>query len=867
MQGTTPMFKQYNAIKAEHEDAILFFRMGDFYEMFGEDAEAASRVLGLALTARDGGNNVKVPMCGVPFHSSESYVATLVSQGYKVAICEQVEDPKEAKGLVKREVIRIITPGIVLDDQMLAKDNNYIAAVASSGKKTSFAIADASTGAFFALYPTETGKALEELDRYHPVEIVYSEADTALLAQCQEVLGDHGIQYNGHYEHAFHLEDAEAYLKGHFQVNSLEVFGYANPSREGAAIAAAGGLLSYIETMQRSKAANITQFHLTQIDDYMVLDRATRYNLEIERSLAFNDGSPALLDILDETKTAFGRRLLRQWLEHPLTQRSEIENRLAATAEFFHVHQEREALRDQLEHILDMERITSRISYQTANAKDILSLKQSLMRLPAIKRVVGQLKTPSFQALARSFDTLQDLYAFLDRAIAVDAPFSLRDGGLIRDGYNDEVDDLRSMVGDGKNWLTDFLDRERERTNIKNLKVGFNKVFGYYIEITKSQLDKAPADYERKQTLANSERYITPDLKDMEAKMLGASDRLKSLEYDLFVDIRRQLGDHVARILATSRLLALLDVHAGLATCAIRNQYTRPVPIDQGIAIRGLRHPMVEQAVGASNYVANDVSFDPVSSRFVLLTGPNMSGKSTYCRSIAIASIMMQIGSFVPAEAAEIAVVDRVFARIGASDQLSKGQSTFMVEMNEVANILNYATSRSLVVLDEVGRGTSTYDGLSIAYAIVRYMNTRIQAMTIFATHYHELTSLAQDNGIVNRSVAVDDVGSDIVFRHTIKEGPASKSYGIHVAKMAGLPAEIIAMAENALQTLEKEEKANLTAVKDEDISLREQNLQLEQFISLLANWDIEGMSVGDLLNRALALKEEAGRFLQSSDQ
>lgn len=867
MQGTTPMFKQYYAVKADHQDAILFFRMGDFYEMFGEDAEVASRVLGLALTARDGGNGVKVPMCGVPFHSSESYVATLVSQGYKVAICEQVEDPKEAKGLVKREVIRIITPGIVLDDQMLAQDNNYIAALAALGKKTSFAIADASTGEFFALYPADTGKVLEELDRYHPVEIIYSEADQALLAQCQALLGDHGIQYNSHYEHAFHLEDAENYLKGHFQVNSLAVFGYANPAAEGAAIAAAGGLLSYIETMQRSKAANITQFHLTQIDDYMVLDRATRYNLELEQALAFNDGSPALLDILDETKTALGRRLLRQWLEHPLTQRPEIDRRLAATDEFFHAHQEREALRDQLDHILDMERITSRISYQTANAKDLLSLKQSLMRLPDIKEVVGRLKTPSFQAIYKDFDTLQDLYQFLDKAIAEDAPFSLRDGGLIRDGYDDQVDDLRSMVGDGKNWLTDFLDRERERTNIKNLKVGFNKVFGYYIEITKSQLDKAPADYERKQTLANSERYITPDLKDMEAKMLGASDRLKSLEYDLFVDIRRQLADHVVRILGTSRLLAILDVHAGLATCAIRNQYTRPVPVDQGISVRGLRHPMVEQAVGAGNYVANDVTFDPVSSRFVLLTGPNMSGKSTYCRSIAIASIMMQIGSFVPAAEAQIAVVDRVFARIGASDQLSKGQSTFMVEMNEVSNILNYATNRSLVVLDEVGRGTSTYDGLSIAYAIVRYMNTRIQAMTIFATHYHELTSLAQENGIVNRSVAVDDIGSDIVFRHTIKEGPASKSYGIHVAKMAGLPAEIIAMAENALKTLEKEEKANLKAVKDEDISLREKNLQLEEFISQLANWDIESMSVGDLLNRAFDLKAEAGRFIQLSDQ
>lgn len=857
MIGTTPMFKQYHAIKADHKDAILFFRMGDFYEMFGDDAKTASDVLGLALTARDGGK-VKVPMCGVPFHSADAYIATLVNAGHKVAICEQVEDPKEAKGLVRRDVIRVITPGVVLDDQMLAKDHNYIASLASIGKKYSFAIADASTGQFFALYPTDQKTALDELERYHPVEVIYNDAQSDMLPRVKDILGDSGIQYNGHYAFAFRLDEAEAYLKKHFAVNSLDVYGYDDSAQEGAAIAAAGALLNYIETMQRSKATNIGRFYITHINDYMVIDRATRYNLELEQALVFNDGSASLLDILDHTKTAFGRRQLRQWLEHPLTKRQDIEKRLEATDELFQAHHIRELLGDRLGHIMDMERITSRISYQTANAKDLLSLKQSLEQLPEIKEIIAGLSAETFTSIYQTFDPLQDICSLLERAISPEAPFSLRDGGIIRDGYNDEVDQLRQMVGAGENWLTDFVEQERARTDIKNLKIGYNKVFGYYIEITKSQLEKAPTDYERKQTLANSERYITPALKDMEARMLGANDRLKALEYDLFVDLRNQLAAHIKRILNTSRLLAVLDVHAALATCAIVNRYTRPEPLEKGFDVTNLRHPMVELAVGTGNYVANAVEFDPETSRFILLTGPNMSGKSTYCRSIAIAAIMMQIGSFVPADSARMAVVDRVFARIGASDQLSRGQSTFMVEMNEVSNILNHATEHSLIVLDEVGRGTSTYDGLSIAYAIVRYINRRIRAMTIFATHYHELTTLADEEGIVNRSVAVDDMDTDIVFRHTIIEGPASKSYGIHVGKMAGLPSELIAMAENTLNTLEQEDHADLNKVDDGDIYRRERTLDLERFVQSMADWDLDDLAIGDLLNQAVKLKKEA---------
>lgn len=862
--GTTPMFKQYHTIKDEYHDAILFYRLGDFYEMFGPDAERASKILGLALTARDGGNGTKVPMCGVPFHSSDSYIAKLVKAGYKVAICEQVEDPKTAKGLVDREVIRVITPGMVLDDAVLKKDSNYIVSIARKDGDAAIAVADASTGEFFANETTFLEQAFNEIDRYHPVEIIYNEDDVSLKDELRAYGLDPSIQINSHFSHTYHLSDAEEILKSHFNVQSLEVYGYESEKRQGLSLSAAGALLDYIRTMQKNTPLNITHFFFYRIDERMILDRATRRNLEINHSLSYDDRAPSLFDVIDHTETAFGRRLLRNWLEHPLTREKDICDRLNATEEFYHKHETRETLQTLLADVYDLERIVSRISYRSANAKDLLALKQSLSHLPAVKEVLNDLTSYTLKYINDHFDALSDVHRFLELAIHDQAPFSLREGGLIKSGWNAEVDELRTYVDEGESWLSDFEQQEKERTGIKNLKIGYNKVFGYYIDVTKSHLSKVPADYHRKQTLANSERYITDELKEMEQKVVGASERLKELEYELFIAVLSKLQEYIPRILKTSHDLAILDVHMGLAACAIENRYCKPIIAQDGIMIEGLRHPIVEQTLKDHNYVANAVAYRPNSARYIILTGPNMSGKSTYCRSIALASIMMQIGSFIPADSAEMKVVDRVFARIGANDQLASGQSTFMVEMNEVSNILNNATSNSLIVLDEVGRGTSTYDGLSIAYAITKYINAHIGAFTIFATHYHELTALAEEEiGILNYSVAVEEHEQDIVFMHTIIPGPADRSYGIHVAKMAGLPPAVLALAEDVLNNLEQRQNKTPIEINQETLDLKAQLEVYKQFISAIAETDITALSVGDLLNHAVALQNEARIVLE----
>ncbi len=862
--GTTPMFKQYHTIKDNYQDAILFYRLGDFYEMFGPDAECASKILGLALTARDGGGGTKVPMCGVPFHSADSYIAKLVKAGHKVAICEQIEDPKTVKGLVGREVIRVITPGMVLDDTVLKKDSNYIVSIARKNNQAAIAVADASTGEFFANETTTLEQAFNEIDRYHPVEIIYDEDDTAIKEELRAYGLDTRIQINAHFAHTFFLSDAADILKNHFSVQSLAVYGYESEKRQGLSLSAAGALLDYIRTMQKHTPLNITHFFFYRIDDRMILDRATRRNLELNHSLSYDDRAPSLFDVLDHTETAFGRRLLRNWLEHPLTKETDIHERLNATEEFYIEHGIRENLQLLLAEVYDLERIVSRISYRSANAKDLLALKQSLSHLPAIKEVLKDLSSTTLKYINDHFDVLSDVHRFLALSINDNAPFSLREGGLIKNGWNTEVDELRTYVDEGESWLNDFELREKERTGIKNLKIGYNKVFGYYIDVTKSHLSKVPADYHRKQTLANSERYITDELKQMEQKVVGAAERLKDLEYELFVSVLSKLQEYIPRILKTSHHLAILDVHMGLAVCAIENRYSKPDIVHDGIIIKGLRHPIVEQTLKNYGYVANDVVFRSEDARYIILTGPNMSGKSTYCRSIALASIMMQIGSFIPASSAQMAVVDRVFARIGANDQLASGQSTFMVEMNEVSNILNNATSNSLIVLDEVGRGTSTYDGVSIAYAITRYINTYIGAFTIFATHYHELTTLAEEEqGILNYSVAVEEHNQDIVFMHTIIPGPADRSYGIHVAKMAGLSSSVLNLAKNVLEDLEEKRDKGPIEINKEELQLKTELEKYKQFITSIANTNISSLSIGDLLDRSIELQEKAKNLLE----
>lgn len=865
MLGTTPMFKQYHEIKDQYQDAILFYRLGDFYEMFGPDALKASEILGLALTGREGGGNTKVPMCGVPFHSAEGYIAKLIQAGEKIAICEQVEDPKTAKGLVKRDVIRIITPGMVIEDAMLAQESNYMASILRQGDKAGVAITDISTGAFFASDIQEISVCLNEIGRYHPVEIIYDENDAFLKATLEEYGYPHQPRLSPHYQHAFLSQDAEARLLEHFMINSLRSFGYDRKDRQGLSMRAAGALLDYIYLMQKTKPVHITALSFYAVFDRMILDRSTRRNLEIDHTLNDGEEGLSLFKVLDHTSTAFGKRMLRQWLDHPLKDKESIQKRLDATEELYQNHAIRSHGKDHLKMIFDLERIVSRISFGSANARDLLSLKQSLAILPTIEESLNQLSGTTFQQMADAFDPLPHLHELLEKSIHPDAPFSLREGHLIAPGYHSEVDELRSHMGSGQSWIEQFEQNERARTGIKNLKVGYNRVFGYYIDVTKSHLDKVPESYHRKQTLANSERYITESLKEVERKVLGASERLKALEYELFQEIRTSLLPEIPSILKVAEILAAFDVYISMAECAISNNYIKPHMVEDHLQIHGLRHPVVEKSLQHKGYTPNHIAMNNQDQRFMILTGPNMSGKSTYCRSVALASIMMQIGSFIPAERAEMKVVDRVFARIGASDQLSAGQSTFMVEMNEVANILHNATKDSLIILDEVGRGTSTFDGLSIAYAITIHINRQIGAHTIFATHYHELIVLEKEDGIFNASVAVQDHGQKVVFLHTIVAGGTDRSYGIHVAKMAGLPNSVLAMATEILSSLETKQGPKQMTFDESIISLRKKNHQLHTFLQELADIPLEQLSVGDVLNTLMTWQNKAEELLERS--
>lgn len=863
MLGTTPMFKQYETIKKDYTDCILFYRMGDFYEMFGIDAEEASRILGIALTARDGGQNIRVPMCGVPHHAAETYLGKLIRAGRKVAICEQLEDPKQTKGIVKRGVIRVVTPGMLIDDAILRKGSNHIVAVSQSKQQFGFAVADVSTGRFMATQLKDEQSLYNELDRFDPAECICSADDPALF----ELLSDQWKRtVNRHLGFAFEPSNARIILKEHFQVNDLAVFGY-RPEENNTAMMAAGGLMDYMKSTLKQTPGNITVLSFYRQDRTMVLDSATRRNLELVRAIGEQDRNFTLLGILDQTVTAAGSRMLKDWLDSPLKDPVQIAQRLDATEELVGKNDGRHDLRRVLSNIHDVERIVSRISYGSANAKDLLALRNSLYQLPDIAVILNGLEAAAFSAMNRRFDALADVHVLLHEAVHDDAPFSLREGRLIKDGYNPEVDTLREMVGEGRGWIDSFAEKERERTGIKNLKIGYNKVFGYYIDVTKSQLDKVPEDYIRKQTLVNNERYVTPALKEMEDKVVGADERLRNLEYELFAAVRTQLQQHIERFLTTSRILAGLDVFAALAETALKNNYCKPMLSERDYHVTGLRHPVVENALQGIRFVPNDARFIRGQEQFLIITGPNMSGKSTYCRSVALASIMMQIGSFVPAETAHMPVVDRVFARIGANDQLSHGQSTFMVEMNEVANILNHATMDSLIVLDEVGRGTSTFDGLSIAYAICKYINERIGAKTLFATHYHELTRLSEDPGIANYSIAVQDDGSDVVFMHTIVPGAANKSYGVHVGKMAGLPPTIIEAAERMLLYLEQNAAQDglKKGLNDETLQAMQESearrKAMETIINRIRLTDVQDLSIGDSVNFIVSLQKEVDKL------
>lgn len=799
----TPMVQQYLEIKKEYAECILFFRLGDFYEMFFEDAVTASKELEIVLTSRESGPE-RIPMCGIPYHAATGYLAKLLNKGYKVAICEQVEDPKQAKGIVKREVIRVVTPGTIIEEQLLKeKCNNYLASIVEEGSFFGLAYADLSTGEFKTTqFPKSQPQLMTaELTRIRPAEIYLSERQIEGWEwnRIVETTLTYGPTTDFNYDKAYRS------LTEHFQVQNLRGFGCEELP---AAIIASGGLLHYLSTTQKNTLLQLRKLVTYQIGEFMALDPSTRRNLELTRNIRSGDVNGSLLGVLDQTITSMGARLLRSWVEQPLTRLDSIMERQSAIAEFTLSLEKRETVREYLKQIYDLQRIISKLASNSANARDLLALKQSLKMVPLIKESLAEAQERKNRRLAETLDPLSEITAVLEAAIKEDPPLTIKDGGMIKPSFHPDLEKLIRINSQGKRWVAELEQEERERTGIKSLKIGYNQVFGYYIEVTKSNLNLVPPDFIRKQTLANCERFINQKLKEYEDQILNAHEKSVALEYQIFTDLKEMVLKKIDSLQATASALAELDVLVTLAEVAVRNNYVRPVFNETGkIIIIDGRHPVVERMFSAGSFVPNDTVLDQSENRCLIITGPNMAGKSTYMRQVALIAILAHMGSFVPAKQAEISLLDRVFTRVGASDDLATGQSTFMVEMNEVAYILNHATSKSLVILDEIGRGTSTYDGLSIAWAVVEFINNqkRIGCKTLVATHYHELTELeGKMDGIKNYHVAAQRIGEEINFLRKIVPGKTDRSYGIEVARLAGLPVEITDRAKEIIQTLEK---------------------------------------------------------------
>ena len=800
----TPMMKVYCETKEKYKDCILFYRLGDFYEMFFEDALIASKELEITLTGKDCGLEERAPMCGVPFHAVDGYLNKLVSKGYKVAICEQLEDPKQAKGLVKRDVIRVVTPGTNLDAQALDESrNNYLMCIICMEDRYGLSVADISTGEYLVTELDSEKKLLDEINKFSPSEIICNHSFYVSGVDIEDM--KERLHISVFSLDSWYFDDAlcARNLMEHFHVSSLSGLGLDAYS---CGIIAAGALLQYLIETQKTSIANLTALTPYSISKYMVLDSSTRRNLELCETLREKNKRGSLLWVLDKTKTAMGARMLRRYLEQPLIEKEEIMQRLDAVEELKDNAITREELREYLNPVYDLERLISRISYQTANPRDLVAFKTSLSMLPHIKYIMKSLQSPLLVQLQEEMDELEDLFVLVDTAIVDEPPISIRDGGFIKEGYNEEVDRLRHAKTEGKSWLAKLEAEEREKTGIKTMKVKYNKVFGYYLEVTNSYKDMVPDYYTRKQTLTNAERYITPELKELEETILGSEDKLTALEYDLYVEVRGKIADEILRIQKTAHAIAGVDVFASLALVAERGNYVKPSINEKGVLdIKNGRHPVVEKMIPNDMFIANDTYLDNGKNRISIITGPNMAGKSTYMRQTALIVLMAQIGSFVPADAAKIGLVDRIFTRVGASDDLASGQSTFMVEMTEVANILRNATRNSLLILDEIGRGTSTFDGLSIAWAVVEYISNPklLGAKTLFATHYHELTELeGKLPGVNNYCIAVKENGDDIVFLRKIIQGGADKSYGIQVAKLAGVPDMVIERAKELAEEL-----------------------------------------------------------------
>lgn len=870
MAKITPMMQQYFEIKENYKHCLLFFRLGDFYEMFFEDAVIASKELEITLTGKDWGQEERAPMCGVPFHSADGYIARLVEKGYKVAICEQVEDPKLAKGIVKRDVVRVITPGTVLDNAILdERKNNYILAVYSSAAGYGISACDVSTGEFqtteFASIQA-ANKILDEIARFSPAEVICNESflNNPLANQIQEKFY---LYLNDIDNRMFDFATAKDAILKHFQVKTLEGYGL---NKKPMAVAAAGALLWYLLETQKNELSHISSVKYYTMADFMLLDVSSRRNLELTETMREKSRKGSLLWVLDKTQTAMGARLLRKWVEQPLLSTEEVQKRLDGVEELYRDLFLREEIKDILRSMYDFERIMSRVIYQSANARDLAALKNSIENLPLLKNILSRCKSSYLSELCANLDPLENIHALIKQAIVEDPPFSVREGGMIKSGFNGELDTYAQAKEKGTTWIKQMEEEEKEKTNIKNLKVRFNKVFGYYIEVTKSNIKEVPERYIRKQTLANCERYITPELNDLAEVILGAEEKIVAMEYQLFTEIRNAVAAEVERIQYCAYIVSVVDALQSLADVAQSMNYVKPI-VDDGdvISVKDGRHPVVEKMM-QDQFIPNDVYLDKDETRLAIITGPNMAGKSTYMRQTALIVLMAQIGSFVPAQAAHIGIVDRIFTRVGASDDLSAGQSTFMVEMTEVANILNNATAKSLLILDEIGRGTSTFDGLSIAWAVLEYIADAKQlgAKTLFATHYHELSELeGKLSGVKNYCIAVQEVGEDIIFLRKIKRGGADHSYGVQVAKLAGLPPKVIRRSGQILKQLNAADitkKAKKIAVESKENS-EEAAKQIDMFsigenvmIDEISKLDVMSMTPIEALQTLFELQKKA---------
>ena len=864
----SPMMQKYLETKEQYKDCILFYRLGDFYEMFFDDAITASRELEITLTGKECGQEERAPMCGVPHHAAEMYISKLIAKGYKVAICEQLEDPKTTKGIVKRGVIRVVTPGTIVESNMLEeRKNNFIMSIFKSGIYFGISVCDISTGEFYSAEIRDDQNfalLLDEIARYMPSELVIN----SMLADSTEEMAkikERFTAYITKFNDKFFTDDAEK-IKYRFTILDNTGKDVQDLEARGMAVASINALVEYIEQTQMTSLDHINKIVVYNISKYMSLDISARRNLEITEKMRDKSKKGTLLWVLDKTSTSMGGRLLRRWLNDPLIDVLEINKRLNAVKELKDSIMLRGDIVESLKKVYDIERLAGKMAYGNANARDMITLKNSLVKLPELKQILSNCKQDYLKECYENLDELQDIKELIEKAIVEDPPMTIKDGGIIKLGYDEEIDKLKTATTEGKQWLVELETKEREATGIKNLKISFNKVFGYYFEVTKSWLDQVPDRYIRKQTLTNAERFITEELKTLENQILGSSERIVNLEYNAFVEIREEIAKNIKRLQKSANVVSTLDVLTSFAVVAEDMNYCMPKVNSQGsINIKNGRHPVIEKMLGVGEFVENDTFLDEGDNRLAIITGPNMAGKSTYMRQVALITLMAQVGSFVPAEEAEIGVVDKIFTRVGASDDLSMGQSTFMVEMMEVATILKEATKNSLVILDEIGRGTSTYDGVSIAWAVAEYIadKEKCGAKTLFATHYHELIGLEEKlEGVKNYSIAVKEKGEDIIFLRKIVRGGTDESYGIHVARLAGVPKAVTQKADSILKSLERKNVLTGKAQEKKDKKQVEGqfdmfNFKLAEIAHELDKVNLNELTPIDALNTLVKIKEK----------